>query len=784
MDRSSSAEVAHDMSPLRSSPSGENALQRSAPLSSLSLPLSSSVCASCSPCSASSTSASSSSSSRGCDEKADEADLLGEASAGLHGAPVLLLLVLSEELLKGDSQEDSRGQESAAAQRPEEERTEASACTGKAAEHPNGISSGSPAHLFLRDLLHRLGTPIEGRGTSTACSCAVREQRSALPQGVVLRTKYYDAPVRLVCQYLSREASSSPCASLDGAELYASGATSLTLCKSPAAAPSSRQVLQTPSTASSSALSPSSPSSLSSSDAVAAASLSPSLSASASLQATSPGLFVPSVGLASPPEALLVLCAAPLAEELAGRRAKKRREPSESREANARSHVEKQPAEDDMEEELPLPACLRRPPFRLTTPSGAEKSKGRRAPPADLEDRAASASARANFYAPLGEETDEEASEEDGEETADSEWLSRVPVKLFVSVDGPVKSETRSKCLEQASRIRRSGPGAPDADDPSEILFFENNCIFERVSLPWPRPCNGASSPGVALSPAGASSNLASHPALLGSQDAMTRLVDALHCHLWPNLRRRAPPKKREEKREEISGFSAFRMAPSPASACAAVSSSSSGSSGLGAETPIPPKQAREAKQTDSSRSQTPGESGKPGHPPQARFSELKEATERDKRATETQGAETEKGQTRKETGEFSEDGLERENGDREKKASGNKQFAEEWSESDSSGRGGKATAAGRQKAAVRAIVGEEHPSTGKERNLSGESSKDKKDDTANVAHLDSLDALIQQLRAVRLESENLPPEERRARAEAMALRLATVMGLSEDEED
>ncbi|KEP61305.1 UNVERIFIED_CONTAM: hypothetical protein HHA_309050 [Hammondia hammondi] len=775
MDLSSYAEVAHDLSPLRSSPTGESTLQHSAPVSSLSLPLSSSASASCSPCSASCPSAFSSSSPRCCDEKADEAALLGEASDDLHGAPVLLLLVLSEELLKGDSQKDSRGQESAAAQRPEEERSEASVSTGEAAEHANGISSDSPAYLFLHDLLHRLGTPIEARGSSRACSCAVLKRPTL--QGVVIRTKYYDAPVRLVCQGLSRGPSSSPFASLDGAslsaascasprggaaELHASGVTPPTLSKPPAT-PTSRQALHTPSTASPSSLSPtsppssSSPSSLSSSDAVAAASLSSSISASAFLQASSPGVFVPPFALASPPEALLVLCTRPLAEELAGRRAKKRREASEPREANAWSCVEEKPAEDDTEE-LPVPVCLRRPPFHLTPPSGADKSKGRRAPPADLEDHAASASARANFYAPLGEETDEEVSEEDGEEPGDSDWLSRVPVKLFVSVEGPLESETRSKCSEHASRIRTPGPGVPDAEDPSEILFFENNCIFERVSLPWPRRCNGASPPGVSLSPTVSYLNSASHPALLGSHDAMTRLVDALHCHLWPNLRRRAPPKKREEKREEISGFSAFRMAPSPATACAAVSSSSSGSSGFGAETPIPAKRAREAKQTDSSGSQTPGKSGEPERPLQARFPGLKEATERDKRARETPGGEAEEGQTRTETGVFREDGVERENNDREKEAS--------------------------EKAAVRPVVGEAHTSKGKERNLSDESSKDKESKTANVAHLDTLDALIKQLRAVRMESQNLPPEERRARAEAMALRLATVIGLSEDEED
>ncbi|CBZ54924.1 conserved hypothetical protein [Neospora caninum Liverpool] len=611
-----------------------------------------------------------------------------------------------------------------------------------------------------------------------------------------MQTKYYDAPVRVVCQCLSRGASPPRCfADRD--------AVSSVSCKGRGPLKDGQQRAlfhasgATPSTLSQ----PSSPSSLSSvspSSSSLPASVSSPTSAFAFLRAstiTSPqAVFEPAVELAAPPEALLVLCTSLLAAELTGRSEKKRQ--PDAREHTQAAWPSEVRLEEDETAELPLPGCLRLPPFRLNAPAGdAGKGRGTRETPADGSRDAASACPRADFYTPLGDETD-------SEEATDGEWLSRVPVKLFAAVEAPEGDSRR--CLQSASRVCKRGAWLPDEEDPSEILFFENNCLFERVCVPWPRPSSSlsscekqsiaASGPPSGLPPRPVSSSVSSasssvssassaspsfrhsataHPSLLGSHDAMARLVDALHCHLWPNLKRRAPTKPIAELKKSPAGFSAFRMAPSPSCGVAGLGHAKQASG----EKTVEISEPMQCENGEVCRHRLKSGLGDG----EARKEAVEEAHEGER------GVEEERDQTQSRTGRRS-GGNAAEEGHRDREKDGTssvevKAASDGKRESERSGfhaEKGVEAASCDVTAAGEAKTGR----MGNARKAPGGTSREKESEATDVAHLDSLDAMIKQLRAARVESQNLPFEERRARAEAMALRLASMIGLSEDEDD
>ncbi|PFH33922.1 hypothetical protein BESB_070740 [Besnoitia besnoiti] len=612
-----------------------------------------------------------------------------------ENAPLLLLLVLCEELWRADSgtapavsPEAACGGEACESVEREEPRD------SRGEEDPQRLMQSfhlSPASRFLRELLEKLGTPVLERAQAPvgAASRACPPLLSP-PAGVILHTKYYDAPVRVACQCVAY-AAQAPLSLPQAVERASPDLAAPS--PSPPSAPSAAATATPATPPTPSAASPSS------------ASLRCERAAAFS---ESPRVF-PRLNLPAPPEALIVLCTPSGATRLAGGCERKALEEGRVSAAapvvhsalSARARFDQG---DEADDSLPLPACLRRPPYRLTRqPKRSEET------PENAEEKEGEHPALAAGYTALrGDESDEEADDEggaqDAEEDESGQWLSKVPVKLLVSLESSAERAQRTSRAARPSGGRGASYGATmtgEEEDPSEILFFEGNCLFEHLSLPLPG-CAASAATGPSAAEA-APSSLASlsasgaPPKLLGTHDAAARLVDALHCHLWPGLKRRAPPKMEEQKpREASSGFSAFRMAPSRTASAAATGAACAAASSRAAFA----SPQSEAAASESDGGQTAG------------------------------GAE----EARRSDGENAE----------------------------SAGEAATPTAEGKQP---------------KAKKCSNET------ESASLGSLEGLDRLIQQMRAARVESEYLSRAERRARAEAMAMKLASLLDFS-DEED
>lgn len=183
---------------------------------------------------------------------------------------------------------------------------------------------------------------------------------------------------------------------------------------------------------------------------------------------------------------------------------------------------------------------------------------------------------------------------EEGEVTSGN-WLSTVPVKLLVCFDADEKEteHSRGKWQEMSATSDTCSLFPPcetyeNYEDPSVILFFENDCFLEKVSLSLPtrilpQSTDDAGAASFSSSSeqneaeavagrmaAGASAATSREPETAeeaegtcrgfswcsvrpllgttvpllreagmnnGSMRALQRLVEALHCHMWPNMR-------------------------------------------------------------------------------------------------------------------------------------------------------------------------------------------------------------------------------------------------------